>query len=83
MFYPLDMDLISPSQADWGDILGMTSHPFIKTEIDFAGITIYNDITNLNGIAVHWHGIRRLNSNWEGGVAGVTQRRIMLRYKSI
>jgi hypothetical protein len=37
------------------------------------GVTVYNNLTNFNGTAVHWHGIRMFETNWEDGVPGVTQ----------
>ncbi|MAD87621.1 MAG: hypothetical protein CL912_32075 [Deltaproteobacteria bacterium] len=37
------------------------------------GIHVYNNLTNYNGTSIHWHGIRQLNTNWQDGVAGVTQ----------
>ncbi|KAM0194979.1 hypothetical protein ACHAPC_000795 [Botrytis cinerea] len=45
-------------EADWGDTLR---------------ITVHNNLMNLNGTAVHWHGLRQLNSNWQDGVPGVSQ----------
>lgn len=38
------------------------------------GITVHNNFTeNFNGTAIHWHGIRQVNTNWLDGVPGVTQ----------
>jgi FtsP/CotA-like multicopper oxidase with cupredoxin domain len=38
------------------------------------GITVHNNFTdNHNGTAIHWHGIRQVNTNWLDGVPGVTQ----------
>ncbi|KAK5654600.1 hypothetical protein OQA88_7230 [Cercophora sp. LCS_1] len=45
-------------EADWGDTLR---------------ITVHNNLTNYNGTAVHWHGIRQFETNWQDGVPGVTQ----------
>nr|BAA08486.1 dihydrogeodin oxidase [Aspergillus terreus] len=45
-------------EADWGDTLR---------------ITVHNNLTNGNGTAVHWHGIRLFETNWIDGVPGVTQ----------
>ncbi|KAL4995978.1 multicopper oxidase-domain-containing protein [Aspergillus recurvatus] len=45
-------------EADWGDTLR---------------ITVHNNLTNDNGTAVHWHGIRMSENNWVDGVPGVTQ----------
>ncbi|KAF2201578.1 putative extracellular dihydrogeodin oxidase/laccase [Delitschia confertaspora ATCC 74209] len=46
-------------EADWGDIIR---------------VTVHNNLTNVhNGTALHWHGIRMLETNWLDGVPGVTQ----------
>ena len=43
------------------------------------GITVHNNLTNDNGTAFHWHGIRQLQTNWLDGVPGVTQCPIKVR----
>ncbi len=40
---------------------------------------MHNNLTNFNGTAVHWHGIRMLGTNWQDGVPGVTQCPIKVR----
>ncbi|KAK4119022.1 multicopper oxidase [Parathielavia appendiculata] len=45
-------------EADWGDTIR---------------VTVHNNLTNFNGTAVHWHGIRMFETNWQDGVPGVTQ----------
>ncbi|KAJ5698558.1 hypothetical protein N7462_000563 [Penicillium macrosclerotiorum] len=45
-------------EANWGDTLR---------------ITVHNNLTNGNGTAVHWHGIRLFEANYIDGVPGVTQ----------
>lgn len=43
------------------------------------GITVHNNLTtNHNGTSIHWHGMRQFMTNWEDGVAGVTQCPIMV-----
>jgi FtsP/CotA-like multicopper oxidase with cupredoxin domain len=37
------------------------------------GVTIHNNLANHNGTAIHWHGLRQFGTNWQDGVAGVTQ----------
>lgn len=44
-----------------------------------AGVTVHNNLTNHNGTAIHWHGLRQFHTNWQDGVAGVTQCPIMVR----
>jgi FtsP/CotA-like multicopper oxidase with cupredoxin domain len=44
--------------ADWGDTIQ---------------VTVNNNLTNHNGTSIHWHGMRQYFTNWEDGVAGVTQ----------
>ncbi|KAJ5448536.1 Multicopper oxidase type 2 [Penicillium cf. griseofulvum] len=45
-------------EANWGDTLR---------------VTVHNNLTNDNGTAMHWHGIRQSMTNWLDGVPGVTQ----------
>ncbi|RMD39160.1 hypothetical protein DV735_g5969, partial [Chaetothyriales sp. CBS 134920] len=45
-------------EADWGDTLR---------------VRVHNNLTNDNGTAIHWHGIRQLQTNYLDGVPGVTQ----------
>ena len=68
-------------EADWGDTL-RTPAPQLPKDFNIsalylahtpAGITVHNNLTNFNGTAVHWHGIRQLGTNWQDGVPGVTQ----------
>ncbi|KAF3913396.1 Laccase-2 [Dactylellina cionopaga] len=40
---------------------------------DTFNITVINNLTNQNGTAIHWHGIRQFNNSWADGVPGVTQ----------
>jgi FtsP/CotA-like multicopper oxidase with cupredoxin domain len=42
------------------------------------GVTVHNNLTNHNGTAIHWHGLRQFHTNWQDGVAGVTQCPIMV-----
>lgn len=37
------------------------------------GVTVHNNLTNLNGTSFHWHGIRQFQTNFLDGVPGVTQ----------
>lgn len=36
-------------------------------------MNVYNNLTNANGTAFHWHGIRQFQTNYLDGVPGVTQ----------
>ena len=45
-------------EANWGDEVQVTFH---------------NQLANLNGTAIHFHGIRQLHTNYADGVPGVTQ----------
>lgn len=54
---PLDETSLTISQADWGDRLN---------------IHVTNNLP-INGTAIHWHGIRQLNSVAWDGVPGITQ----------
>ena len=42
-------------------------------------ITVYNELTNVEGISIHWHGIhhRMMDSEGADGVAYITQRPIV------
>ncbi|KAF8448601.1 multicopper oxidase-domain-containing protein [Kalaharituber pfeilii] len=40
---------------------------------DWFEITVINELTNCNGTAIHWHGVRQWKTVWEDGVGGVTQ----------
>ncbi|PVH69665.1 multicopper oxidase [Cadophora sp. DSE1049] len=45
-------------EANWGDILR---------------INVFNNLTNLNGTSIHFHGVRMLNQNFEDGTPGITE----------
>jgi len=40
---------------------------------DWFNITVINKLTNDNGTAIHWHGLRQFRTVWSDGVPGVTQ----------
>jgi len=45
-------------EANWGDTIR---------------VRVHNKLKNHNGTAIHWHGIRMLETVWQDGVPGVTQ----------
>jgi hypothetical protein len=73
-------------EADWGDTIRTT--PLFNSDQSVTwtsantppGVTVHNQLKNYNGTAVHWHGIRMFETNWEDGVPGVTQCPIKVRY---
>jgi FtsP/CotA-like multicopper oxidase with cupredoxin domain len=44
------------------------------------GVTIHNNLTNNNGTAFHFHGIRQYQTNYLDGVPGVTQCPVKLSF---
>ena len=48
-----------------------------------SGITVDSKFTNDNGTAIHWHGVRQFQANWQDGVPGVTQCPIKVRCRSV
>ena len=48
-------------------------------------ITVYNELKNVEGISIHWHGIHHRNTGSQGsdGVAYITQRPILPNHKFV
>jgi FtsP/CotA-like multicopper oxidase with cupredoxin domain len=67
-------------EANWGDTLSeYTLYLELIESLTRIGITVHNNLTNHNGTAIHWHGMRQFGTNWQDGVAGVTQCPIVVR----
>ena len=78
-------DLQPPIQTD-GEfrpiiiINGLMPGPtIIASENQRLKITVYNELKNVEGISIHWHGIHHRNTGTQGsdGVAYITQRPIL------